>query len=358
MKKILSIVCMFAFYTSIFAQKCNFINQEYDFSTIKEEQGVVNGVVKFVNKSKKAFVVSAKSDSKKLRVLFSRDILNKKDTGMLNITYDPKDVVGDFRQTISLVVNENGKEYPYQVSVKGFVQPRQRSVVEIYKMKEGNLRYETNSKMFTMTPNSLIKDTFRFYNEWSQTMTFEIKELPSAVTVLYITPELLPQGEGILVFEYNAKLKNDWGTVWDRLAIYTNDTERGKKSFYITGNIYDDFASWAPQQKANAPKLVVSEEEYAFSPVTEGENVVHTFVITNEGKSTLYLRKIRQSCSCTFVQPDKHELEPGESTNLQTTFRTFNKSGHQMRTIDIISNDPDRPKITLKIVGQINPKQN
>lgn len=358
MKKILSIVCLFVFCTNIFAQKSVFLNQEYDFSTLKEEKGQVNGEIQFINKTKTAFVVSAKSTVKNLRVLYSRDILNKKDTGRINITFNPQGIAGDFKYIVDVIINEKGKEYPYQVTVKGFVEPRPRSLAEIYKMKEGNLRYETNSKMFALTPNSLITDTFRFYNEWDQKMTFSVKELPSSIKVLYVTPELMPQGEGILVFEYNAKVKNDWGAVWDRLTLYTNDPDRGKKNFYISGNIYDDFNSWTPQQKSNAPKLSVSEEEYRFSPVTEGEDVVHTFVITNTGKSTLYLRKLRQSCSCTIVQPDKNELQPGESTNIKATFRTYNKSGHQMRTIDVISNDPERPKITLKIVGQINPKQN
>ena len=64
----------------------------------------------------------------------------------------------------------------------------------------------------------------------------------------------------------------------------------------------------------------------------------HVFVISNEGKSTLYLRKLKQSCSCTLVKPEKMELEPGESTNVKAIFKTSNKKGKQLRTIDVICN--------------------
>jgi hypothetical protein len=94
-------------------------------------------------------------------------------------------------------------------------------------------------------------------------------------------------------------------------------------------------------------------EEYQFGTVKEGENVEHTFTITNDGKSTLYIRKVKGSCSCTVVQPEKHELAPGESTTMKAIFRTHGKTGGQTRTSDVITNDPERPKVTLILKGDV-----
>jgi uncharacterized cupredoxin-like copper-binding protein len=159
--------------------------------------------------------------------------------------------------------------------------------------------------------------------------------------------------EGIVVFRFKAEEKKDWGFTYDRFTIHTNDPERPDKTFSVMGDIYDDFASWTPEQMKNAPKVQTSEEKYNFGTVTEGENVEHTFTVTNAGKSKLYIRKTKTTCGCTVGKPEKDELEPGESTAIKATFRTHGKAGGQSRPIDIITNDPEHPKVTVTLEGHV-----
>ena len=45
--------------------------------------------------------------------------------------------------------------------------------------------------------------------------------------------------------------------------------------------------------KRPPPMAKISEKDFKFSPVVEGTTVHHNFIIKNEGKSTLYISKVK-----------------------------------------------------------------
>ena len=338
-----------------FAQNLQFDNMEHRFPPMKETDKEASCTFTFVNKSSNEVnITGVVCPQKNIRVTWDKDTLGKKESGTITVIVNPKNSVGSFDCPLKISTLEKGKEVEYTLRVKGDVLEREKSKQEIYGMKEGNLRYKTNTKSgYKFAPTTVLIDTFFFYNEWEDTMTFSYGNLPAALEISYLTPKIAPLEEGILVFRYNVAVKKDWGNVYDKFVVNTNDSARPDKSLYIIGEIYDDFASWTPEQMKKAPKVKMSEEEYKFGTAIEGESVEHTFTITNVGKSTLYIRKIKGSCSCTVVQPDKNELEPGESTSMKAIFRTHGKTGGQSRTSDVITNDPERPKITLTLTGNV-----
>lgn len=359
MKRIVAICCIIALCATAMSQKMRFENTVKDLGTIKETAGKVVCEYHFVNKIANAYVDAVKSPYRHLRVEYKRDLMKKNAEGIITLTYDPAGKSGVFSHDVTVTTMEKNKPYTYVLTLKGYVEPRPRTPQEIYPMKEGNVRYVTNSlQVGVLTPTTVHRDTFRFYNESDIKLTFEARQVPGSIKVVYVTPELLPGEGGILVTDFDAKIQNDWGVVFNKVVIYTNDPDRPNKTFYIGGRILDDFSSWTPKQLANAPRLKVSEEEYKFGEVEEGEPVEHDFILTNTGRSTLYLRKLKQSCSCTIVKPEKMELAPGESTIVKAVFRTYGKHDKQMRTIDVICNDPEQPSVTLKITGFVKPKKN
>ena len=355
MKNIVLIFGMLFAVTTVWTQSLQFNNKEHCFPTLRENDKESVHLFHFVNKSSSAvYLTGVVCPQKNIRITWDKDTIGKKENGAISVTLNPKNNVGKLDCTIQISTLENGKVMEYTLKVTGEILEREKSKQEIYNMKEGNLRYKNNYKRdYKLTPTSVFTDTFFFYNEWEETMTFSCRNLPAPIEIVYLTPRLAPLEEGILVFRYNAELKKDWGFIHDQFTVNTNDPERPGKALSIAGELYDDFASWTPQQKANPPKIKFSEEEYPFGTETEGKNVEHTFTITNVGQSVLHIRKVKGSCSCTAGQPEKNELNPGESTTMKMTFRTRNKTGRQMPTIDLISNDPERPKVTLKMTGNV-----
>jgi len=355
MKRVILTFGMAFIATAVFAQNLQFNSTEFRFPTLRENEKEATCTFTFVNKSiNEVIFTGVVCPQKNIRITWDKDTIEKKGSGAITVTLNPKSSVGSFDCPIKILTLEKGKAEEYTLKVKGDILEREKTKQEIYGMKEGNLRYKTNTKSgYKFAPTTVLIDTFFFFNEWSEDMTFSYGNLPSAVEVLYLTPVIAPMEEGILVFQYKAEIKKDWGNVYDKFVINTNDADRQDKSLYIIGDIYDDFASWTSEQMKNAPKVKMSEEAYKFGTANEGENVEHTFTITNVGKSTLYIRKVKGSCSCTVVQPEKNELEPGETTTMKAIFRTHGKTGTQMRTSDIITNDPERPKITLTLSGNV-----
>ena len=346
---------------SLFAlgQKLGFDKIEHHFQQIKETDGEVNCVFSYENKSKTLIIIAGVENTNRssVRISAKNDTLSPKEKGEISVTFSPRNLSGNFEHSITVKTIEGDKKHDYVLKIKANIEPRQRAITEIYGMKEGNLRYKTNYKTGNIfTPTSTFIDTFYFYNEWTETMTFSVGNKPAAIEILHLTPKTAPLEEGMVVFRFDAAVKKDWGFTYDKFTIITNDPERPEKTFNISGDIYDDFASWTPQQKANAPKASFDNTTYQFGSKTEGEEITHNFVLTNTGKSKLYIRKLKSSCGCTAVKPDKEELEPNESTTIKAIFRTHGKVGKQSRTIDVITNDPENPKITLSITGNLNPR--
>jgi len=359
MKNVGLILGFMAVSALVSAQKLGFDKIEHHFQKIKETDGDVKCVFSYENKSKETIIVAAvENNSRIIRVVSKKDTLLPKGKGEISVMLNPRDKSGNFEHTITVKTIENGQNHDYPLKIKAIIEPRPRTKEEIYGMMEGNIRYKTNFIRFSeLHPNSVIIDTFAVYNVWGNTMTLSSGNLPSCIEILNMPKNLQPQEEGKIIFKFSAAEKNDWGNIYDRFIIHTNDTIRPDKTFSISGEILDDFSSWTPEQLKNAPKASFDKIDYQFGTRTEGEEITHDFVLTNTGKSMLYIRKIKQSCGCTAVKPEKNELNPGESTVIKIVFRTRGKKGNQKPTIDVIVNDPAQPKITLSLTGYVSPQQ-
>lgn len=102
------------------------------------------------------------------------------------------------------------------------------------------------------------------------------------------------------------------------------------------------------------PKLLVQPMKYDFGTVTQGETVTHSFILTNNGGDLLKIIHVQTSCGCTAATPERNELAPGESTNLEVTFNSTGRYGAQKKNITIKSNDPENPLLKLTLTGSVN----
>ncbi len=101
------------------------------------------------------------------------------------------------------------------------------------------------------------------------------------------------------------------------------------------------------------PKILVQPTEHDFGKIVQGQKVSHTFIITNNGGDLLEIINVQASCGCTAANPEKNELAPGESTNLQVTFNSEGRHGAQKKFITIKSNDPESELLRLTISGTV-----
>ena len=339
-----------------------FSEKNHDFYAIREGSGKLTHDFSVTNLgASDACVISCETDDqweKNLRLKWDKKHFGHMEKSRITAELTPKGLHNHFHIPFRCRILAGQDTLTYTLSVRGYVYPAPNTKEERYSMQEGHLKFPNNTLSFPdMGCKEVRRDTLRFYNVWDTAMTFRTDKMPASIQVEYLTPLVQPEEEGMLVFTFHAQAMKDWGSVMERFTLITNDPipsgRRGRKNFYVIADIYDDFASWTPEQRKNAPHLFAEEETYHFGECLSGEEIRHDFRITNIGKSNLVIHKVKTSCGCTTSKLDKEVLAPGESTYIKAIFNTTNKRGGQSKEIYLISNDPDKPKTTLIINGNI-----
>lgn len=113
------------------------------------------------------------------------------------------------------------------------------------------------------------------------------------------------------------------------------------------------FVAFNVSGQAVGPKISTMEKNFDFGKISQGEYVLHDFIITNTGDDVLKIEKVRASCGCTAAKPDKDVLKPGESTKVHVEFNTRGRKGKQRKYIYIYSNDSQMPELRLKLFGEV-----
>ncbi len=102
-----------------------------------------------------------------------------------------------------------------------------------------------------------------------------------------------------------------------------------------------------------APIISSSKPHHDFGEILEGQVVAHSFEIKNTGNADLKIEKVRASCGCTAVEPEKNLLKPGESTKVKAEFDSGGRFGPQNKSVYVFSNDPKTPQYKLSFSAVI-----
>lgn len=102
-------------------------------------------------------------------------------------------------------------------------------------------------------------------------------------------------------------------------------------------------------------QIAFSETNYDFGDVPQNSTVTHKFEIKNAGEKLLKIKKVRASCGCTAVKPEKTELNHGETTMLKVDFHTARRRGEQRKYVYVFSNDLENSEFRLKFTANVVP---
>ena len=108
------------------------------------------------------------------------------------------------------------------------------------------------------------------------------------------------------------------------------------------------FAQDAPPM---APRIVCDEPVYDFGTAENSGTIEHHYVVRNDGNLTLEIQSVRATCGCTAVSPEKNIVAPGEETKITARFDLRGRTGMQIKTIFVQSNDPQTPTLNLQLRG-------
>jgi len=338
-----------------FAQKkstIQFQSKVYDFGNIREADGPAKGVFTFTNIGNDTLLVTAvrpscgctASDYTKTPILPGGE-------GKIEATYNAAGRPGPFNKAITVTTNDPDNA-SIQLTIKGEVTPKSKSKADEYPNKIGNLYFKTNHLAFQDLKESEVKtDTFKLYNNGTTPLTLKFNEIPAFLKMTITDPVIKPDMESTIIVTFDAKARADYGYVFDKFFLTTDDNDQPEKLLYVSANIVQDFSWMTEKDKKKAPHILFETESFDFGTVKDGANVEYSFKFTNTGKSTLKILKTKASCGCTATDPVKTILKKGESSEIKIVFNSTGRKGNQHKTITIITNDPDKSVIVLHIQG-------
>lgn len=102
-----------------------------------------------------------------------------------------------------------------------------------------------------------------------------------------------------------------------------------------------------------AQGLAWESKTVEFKPKAGDTETTAEFRFTNAGKQDVTIKRIRTSCGCTQAKTDHEVYAPGAKGTLSVTFRFEGRTGQQMKTIFVTTDDPDEPTTALQLTGML-----
>ena len=87
-------------------------------------------------------------------------------------------------------------------------------------------------------------------------------------------------------------------------------------------------------------------------PATADKQAIGHFKYQNTGGKPVRFKSVRTSCGCTAAQSQKEEVPPGEKGEITATFNIGERTGTQVKTVTVETDDPEHVTtvLTLKAV--------
>ncbi|MDR0982511.1 MAG: DUF1573 domain-containing protein [Culturomica sp.] len=224
----------------------------------------------------------------------------------------------------------------------------------LYVQNLDSVKFQTTNVNFgKVYIDKVAVDTVYFYNTKSRDLHLTNRYIPRYITTTYV-PEVVKPGEkGMIIVKFDAKAKNDYGYTYDNVIIRFNNSDSYNNRLAISANVAEDFSSLSAKEIADAPVAAFDKTSISFGTIKSGVKADCDFVLKNEGKSNLIVRKTKAGCGCTAVTMGNNTIKPGESTVIRATFNSANRKGSQHKSVTVITNDPKTPETQLTITGDV-----
>ena len=99
-------------------------------------------------------------------------------------------------------------------------------------------------------------------------------------------------------------------------------------------------------------ELKWDKTEIELHPSPADKQAVGHFKYQNTGKTPIHFKSVHASCGCTTAQTQKDEVPPGQSGEITATFNIGDRTGTQVKTVTVETDEAANQKtvLTLKTV--------
>lgn len=328
----------------------------HNFGTIKEDAGPVSYSFDIQNRGDEPLIITRVSSSCGCTASeWTKEPIMPGSSAQIKATYNPLNRPGAFNQSVTVYTNASNTGTV--LIMRGRVEPRKKTPADIYRRRMGDLGFANSHLSFgKVSQAEKAVGGLEVYNFGSEPINLSFQRVPSHITI-ETTPKVIgPEEKGHIGVVFDAKKADDWGFVISRITVQINGESPQGNLVSISANIEEDFSKLSEKELEKAASVSFDEMVHNFDVVEEGTLIRHDFKFKNTGKSDLIIRKINASCGCTTIAPSKTVIKPGESSSLTASFRTQGYTGRQSKTITVITNDPEKPSVVLRLTGTVTKK--
>ncbi len=359
MKKIIFLFVINLLIINVFAQDnraiISFDKMSHDFGSVAEDGGIVLYTFEFTNSGGEPLIITTVSASCGCTTPdYTKEPVAPGKKGMISVAFNPRNRPGTFEKSLNVISNAaNSTE---MLTIKGEVTAKTKTIEDEYPNVYGDLRFDKVFVNYANTFNDETKtEVLKFINTGKEKIDISLtnSQLPSYITVEINPISVLPEGKGEIKVTIDGSKVEDWDYISTLFYLVYNGTINTTNRIYVTAILTERFSEEA---KANPPTIEFEKTEYDFGTVTDGDKIEFSFDFKNTGKADLLIRKTRASCGCTAVTVSSEPIKPGKKNSIKAVFDTSGKSGKQSKIITVITNDPNTPKIILKMSGEVKAK--
>lgn len=100
-------------------------------------------------------------------------------------------------------------------------------------------------------------------------------------------------------------------------------------------------------------QLAWEKTEIELNPAPGTDSAVFAFKYENKGTKPVNIKAVRTSCGCTTAALPKNDVAPGEKGEIVATFKAGDRTGLQVKTVTVETDDPQQPQTVLTLKANI-----
>ncbi len=348
----------FAAITACAAPQVSWLGMRHNFGAFHEDEGTVECTFRYVNTGDEPLrIVAARSSCGCTLPRYTKDDVMPGDTAMLTVSYDPTGRPGKFSKNVYIEMNVPSPRQTLTIS--GVVIGAPTTVAQRYPVEFGpDMRLSRGAIMAGEVARGRTKSVFlEAYNASTDTLHPAIVGSPEWADAVWMPEAIAPGEQASLVCHVLSGKCPEWGLTTDHIAINPGDGSGEILRLPVTVVVSEDFSKLTDAQRAKAPVITATPDRAAFGTIgrASGQAATETVTIRNNGRGVLEIRRVYSTDNGVSAHISHTKIKPGKTATLTISVDPGQIGGKILNSkIMIISNDPARPNLVVRAVGEIS----
>lgn len=349
----------------------------HDFGDIFVDDGPVTCTYTVTNTGDKAFLIlSAVSSCGCTQAEWTKEPVLPGKTGTVTATFNNEDGPYPFDKTVTVYFSETNK--PTVLHLRGSVHKASTPLKERYTLMFGNFgvkdlefnvgnlsQGERKAVDFVIANNGVTPMSVEFKNV-SENMTINVYPNPvpaKSTATMEVTIRAHKDKYGLNWYYATPVIDGrEYRAVGKRPAkekaegaqnIYTQPNKRlgiGKSEIGFYASTKERYAGY---EEGVSPEITFTKSTMSFGKLTAGSKTTVTFEYKNIGKEESKIHKVDAGCSNVTVKQSDITAGGKKGQLVLDLDTTGMPKGENIIVLNLFTNSPSRPIITLQLVGEI-----